>query len=143
LLTVRRNSLRQRARWGSTTTVERTADERASSGGAPWALTEQERGRGRLAEGTSEQEEVGERGVGSKRGRGRAEVAVKCANMGASTVGVRGREVRDGGPNGWGLGGTERERARARGDRCRQAWPTRQQEEEREREHACSDAGSR
>jgi hypothetical protein len=65
LLTARRNSPRQRARRGLNGD-RRTGGERASSGEAPWALTERERGRGFLAEGANEQEEVGERGAGSK-----------------------------------------------------------------------------
>jgi hypothetical protein len=44
-------------------------------------------------------------------------VAGKCADVGASTVGVRGREVRDEGTDEWGSWGGERGRARARGDR--------------------------
>jgi hypothetical protein len=64
LLTARRNSLRQRARQGLNGD-RRTGCGRVSSGGAPWALTERERGRGCLAEGANEQEEVGERGAGS------------------------------------------------------------------------------
>jgi hypothetical protein len=54
---------------------------------------------------------------GLKRGRGQAKVAGKCADVGASTVGVRGREVRDEGTDEWGSWGGERGRARARGDR--------------------------
>jgi hypothetical protein len=40
-----------------------------------------------------------------------------------------------------GLPSSERERARARMDRCQQAGLTRQREGEREREHAGADAG--
>jgi hypothetical protein len=75
-----------------------------------------------------------------------------------------GQEVWDGEPDGLGPRGqregssanrrpaltervhrTERERewARARGDRRQQAWPTGQQEGEREKERACADAGGR
>jgi hypothetical protein len=37
----------------------------------------------------------------------------EMCNMGASTAGVRGQEVRDEGPDGWGPRGRERGRARA------------------------------
>jgi hypothetical protein len=50
-----------------------------------------------------------------KRGRGPAEVAGKCADVGASMAGVRGREVRDEGTDRWGLPGSDRERARTGG----------------------------
>jgi hypothetical protein len=41
-------------------------------------------------------------GVRALKGRGHANVARKCADMGASTVGVRGQEITDGGSDGWG-----------------------------------------
>jgi hypothetical protein len=70
-------------------------------------------------------------GVRALMGRGRAEVAGNRAVEGASTTGVRGREVKDEGSNWWGPRASERERARVRGKRSRQDWPTRQQEGER------------
>ena len=48
-----------------------------------------------MAEGANERGEVGEQGTGLKRGVGREDVAGECADVGASTVGDRGREVGD------------------------------------------------
>jgi hypothetical protein len=54
-------------------------------------------------------------GVRALKGRGRAEVAKNREVVGASTTGVHGREVRDGGSDRWGPRASERERARVRG----------------------------
>jgi hypothetical protein len=58
-------------------------------------------------------------GVRALKGRGHAEVARKRADVGASTAGVRGREVRDGGSDWWGPRASERGRARAQRKRRR------------------------
>ena len=75
--------------------------ERAAADGEQWRSSlfvraERERGRGGLAEGASERGEVGEQGTGLKRGTGRGDVSGERADVGASTAGDRGREVRDG-----------------------------------------------
>jgi hypothetical protein len=57
---------------------------------------ERERGREGWAEGANERGEVGEQGAGGQKGRGGSDVAGERAVMGASTVGDRGRVVRDG-----------------------------------------------
>jgi hypothetical protein len=67
----------------------------------------QERGRGCSTEGANEQGKWAS-GVRALKGSRCAEVAGKCADMGASKDGVRGREVRDEGPDEWGPRGGER-----------------------------------
>jgi hypothetical protein len=62
-------------------------------GGALVARAERERGRGGSAKGASERGEVGEQGAELKRG---ADVAGERVDVGASTTGDCGREVRDG-----------------------------------------------
>jgi hypothetical protein len=57
------------------------------------AWAERERGRESWAESTNERGEVGEQGARPKRG---ADVARERVDVGASTAGDRGREVRDG-----------------------------------------------
>jgi hypothetical protein len=74
--------------------------ERASADSEWWqsslfAWAERERGRGGLAEGASERGEVGKQGEGLKRGAG-VRTWPKNADVGVSTAGDRGREVRDG-----------------------------------------------
>jgi hypothetical protein len=61
--------------------------------------------------------------VRALKGRGCAEVARKRADVGASMVGVRRREIRDGGLIG-GVRRLERRRVCARRKWHRQAWPT-------------------
>jgi hypothetical protein len=71
-------------------------------------------GRGCSAESTNEQRKWASR-VQAIKGLGREEVSRKCADVGASTTRVCGREVRDEGPDGWGPRGREGMSACARG----------------------------
>jgi hypothetical protein len=95
------------------------------------ACAERERGREGLAEGASERGKVGERSAGLKRGedvRRWPENARSWARPRRGTwVGGWGRADR------WAPRNRERERACRREERCRQDWPTGQQEGERER----------
>jgi hypothetical protein len=82
--------------------------------------------------------------VWALKGRGRAEVARKRTDVGASTAGVRGREVRDGGSDGWGSRASERGRARARRKLRRQPGPPSSgRERGGERERGRDSAGRR
>jgi hypothetical protein len=70
-------------------------------------------GRKSSAKGANERG-TGRAGCGLLKGQGREKVARECAVMGASTMGERGREVRDAEwADGWGPRGREQERARA------------------------------
>jgi hypothetical protein len=95
------------------------AAEQAAVDGGRWRISlhawaERERARKSLAEGANERGEVGEQGVGLKRG---ADVAGERADMSASTAGrswARGYGRLTGGDS-----GTERERERERRERER------------------------
>ena len=97
LLTTRRNSLRQRTRRRPS----------VSGGGAAWLRAQGERARLRAQMSRGKWAS----GVRALKGRGRAEVVGKRADVGASTTGVRGQEVRDGGSDGLGPRGSESGRA--------------------------------
>jgi hypothetical protein len=80
-----------------------------SSGGATWTRAQGER-EGEVARLKAQMSRVKwASGVRALKGSGCAEVAGKCEDMGASTAGVGGREVRDEGPDSWGPRGRDRE----------------------------------
>jgi hypothetical protein len=89
-----------------------------------------------LAECTNGRGEVGEQGAGLKRG---ADLAEERVDVGASTTGDRGREVRD--ELTGGDGGTKREkRARVREDGAHKPGPRGSEgERERGRARGCAD----
>jgi hypothetical protein len=99
---------------GSTATVERATDVGERWWSCLGARAGRERGKGCSVEGTNEQGEVVERGAGSKGGEGVRRWPENAWTWARPRRGRR-REVRDGGPDGWGPRGRERERARTSG----------------------------